>query len=59
LGVGGKILESLQGVQARRALLPCGKDIGDFVEAGGDLRAWIAGESARPVHKPDDAVRLV
>ena len=30
--------------KARRVLLPSGKDIGEFVQAGGDLRGWIADE---------------
>jgi DNA primase len=35
------------GDRCRRLLLPTGKDIGDFVQAGGDLRAWLGGECKR------------
>jgi DNA primase len=34
-------------LKSRRILLPSCKDIGDFVQAGGDLRGWIAEELAR------------
>jgi DNA primase len=33
--------------KARRALIPHGKDIGDFVQAGGNVAEWLAGELAR------------
>jgi DNA primase len=33
--------------RAHRLRVPVGKDIGDFVKAGGDLRAWLAFESER------------
>jgi DNA primase len=33
--------------KSRRILLPKGKDIGEFVQAGGSLRAWIAEELSR------------
>jgi DNA primase len=33
--------------KARRVMLPHGKDLGKFVEHGGDVRGWLAGELAR------------
>jgi hypothetical protein len=33
--------------KSRRVLLPHGKDIGEFVQAGGNLRAWVAEEVGR------------
>jgi DNA primase len=33
--------------KARRVMLPRGKDLGEFVEAGGDVREWLATELAR------------
>ena len=33
--------------KARRSILPHGKDLGEFHQAGGDVAAWAAGEVAR------------
>jgi hypothetical protein len=33
--------------KARRVLLPHGKDVGEFVQAGGDVAAWLASEFRR------------
>lgn len=33
--------------RCRRLLVPTGKDIGEYIQAGGDLRAWILDELAR------------
>ena len=33
--------------KAKRSLLPSGKDLGDFVRAGGSVLGWLAGEFDR------------
>ena len=44
--------DKLAPAKCRRILLPVGKDLGEFFQAGGDLRAWVGDELRRLASDP-------